>query len=200
MALHYVAALKCGRPLTTKCLGDTDIRYNKQASNSAKDQSVVWTKMEGWFRGVGSIRIGVEQSDGAVPTDGEAQSFRVVDFANVTIKGSRAYYHTYLLSQTFALQEQERFSFFTTTHEKDGGLLALPGFFAGERSFTNRTGSGSSLYKASSPTSTPPPLLEATPSMTTPSTLQPLVPTKSMVSTALLAFVWTTNATFFTRL
>ena len=119
---------------------------------------------------------------------------------NVTIKGSRAYYHTYVLSQTFALQEQERFSFFTTTHEKDGGLLALPGFFAGERSFTNRTGSGSSLYKASSPTSTPPPLLEATPSMTTPSTLQPLVPTKSMVSTALLAFVWTTNATFFTRL
>lgn len=80
LALHYVAALKCGRPLTTKCLGDTDIRYNKHASNSAKDQSVVWTKMEGWFRGVGSIRIGVEQSDGAVPTDGEAQSFRVVDF------------------------------------------------------------------------------------------------------------------------
>ena len=65
---------------------------------------------------------------------------------NVTIKGSRAYYHTYVLSQTFALQEQERFSFFTTTHEKDGGLLALPGFFAGERSFTNRTGSGSSLF------------------------------------------------------
>jgi hypothetical protein len=32
-------ALQCGQPLTTPCLGATDIRYNAEASNDAIDQA-----------------------------------------------------------------------------------------------------------------------------------------------------------------
>ena len=147
--VHSVAALRCGQALTKECLGATDIRYNKDASNAAKDQAAVWVKMDGFFRGVGRLRVnGADPSAGipADPADGNPVSVRVVDYLNATIEGSRQYYHTYLMNTVIRPAVQERFAYFTTSHEKDGSLLALPDFFAGNRNLTNRTASDSSLF------------------------------------------------------
>lgn len=40
--LHHVKALKCGGLLVSKCLGATDIRYDKDYSNDLGDQSDLW--------------------------------------------------------------------------------------------------------------------------------------------------------------
>lgn len=37
--LQSAVALQCGQPLTTQCLGATDVRYNPGASNDAVDQA-----------------------------------------------------------------------------------------------------------------------------------------------------------------
>jgi hypothetical protein len=37
--LQSAVALQCGQPLTTQCLGATDVRYNPAASNNAVDQA-----------------------------------------------------------------------------------------------------------------------------------------------------------------
>jgi hypothetical protein len=43
---HGVNAISCGNPLTSECRGDTDIHFDKGASDAIKDQAEVWKKYE----------------------------------------------------------------------------------------------------------------------------------------------------------
>ena len=101
------AALKCGTPFTSECLGATDKRYDPEYSNALADQSDVWSK--GMFTGMsmGKItsyaydddataskasRVPYNITTGTFGSPGEFINLvGVYDFWSATITGSR--YH-----------------------------------------------------------------------------------------------------------
>jgi hypothetical protein len=61
--LLVVDGVKCGGPLSSNCLGDSNIRYDPDAaSNAAVDQPPVWKKFQGYFMGTGTFQIVPEGS------------------------------------------------------------------------------------------------------------------------------------------
>ena len=44
-----VSAIECGNALTEPCLGETDKRYDPNSSNNLIDQSVIWSKLSGYY-------------------------------------------------------------------------------------------------------------------------------------------------------
>lgn len=136
LVLPRSEAIKCGRPLTTACLGDTDIRYDPKSSNRASDQDPIWSKFRGLFRGEGQLRFNVLDPLG-LPVSATPDPFVVsvpyVDFVNATFDstGSRQIGHSFWIQTTppASLFFQRAF-FFTTTQEKDGTLTSLPNIIA----------------------------------------------------------------------
>jgi len=98
------------------CIGDTDSRYNQDISYDLKEQDNFWNSLEGLF----VEDIVVYKSDGTPDTNnaivpaplGTYDFSNAKAFLNVTVNGSRYYYHRYLL----------------TKHNSDGpGGMQLPG-------------------------------------------------------------------------
>jgi len=122
-------AIKCGRPFTSACLGDTDKRYDPDASNSAVDQAVVWSKFNGYFRGEGVSYVNIlDPLVAPIPTtsDPNVGSLPYVDYANYSIIGSRQIISSITISP-IAPRVIQLAVFGTTTYEKDGSVLTLPG-------------------------------------------------------------------------
>lgn len=45
-----VEAVKCGTPLTTKCLSDSDVRFDADYTNDLKGQDPRWANLEGYWK------------------------------------------------------------------------------------------------------------------------------------------------------
>jgi len=119
-------AIKCGRPLTTACLGDTDIRYDPDSSNSAIDQDPVWRRMQGLFRGEGQVRFEINFGPvPATPSD-NIVTLPFTVFWNFTTVGSRQYSREYAIYFGNIRPPSHRNAFSTTTYEKDGTVIFLP--------------------------------------------------------------------------
>jgi hypothetical protein len=111
-------AFTCGRPLTTACLGDTDIRYDPDVSNAIVDQAEVWKKTAGYFTSVGTVQS-------IIPgTEELSAPLNLKGFGNYSIVGSRLYLHIINLYSGVAGITKIDF-YATSTHEKDGRLLVL---------------------------------------------------------------------------
>lgn len=107
-------ALQCGQPLTTPCLGATDIRYNAEASNDAIDQAEVWKKFGGYFVGTGKVQIRFDDADDL------SSAYDLTIFVNNTIIGSRLYSHRIEINDLGDIFVNDTFA--TTTYEKNGKL------------------------------------------------------------------------------
>jgi len=114
-------ALKCGiNGITEPCIGETDVRYDSDVSYNLKEQDDIWGKLEGLF-----VDETCEyDADGTKRTKfyppyfppeyglGSYNRCDIKGFLNVTIDGSRRYYHKTLLVK----------------HNGDGpGNMMLPG-------------------------------------------------------------------------
>lgn len=132
LSCEGVHSIKCGKPLTTACLGDTDIRYDPDSSNVAADQSLRWSRSLGLYIGEGTIRVNAFAPLVApipVIPDATILSLQRRDFLNTTHEGSRqSVYSVGLVRNIPPPQVSERVAYTTTTHEKDGTLISLPAF------------------------------------------------------------------------
>jgi len=112
-------ALKCGiNGITEPCIGETDVRYDSDVSYNIKEQDDIWGKLEGLY-----VQESCEyEADGTKRTKlyppnfppelGSYNNCDIKAFLNVTIDGSRRYYHN-----TFLVK-----------HNGDGpGNMMLPG-------------------------------------------------------------------------
>jgi hypothetical protein len=121
--LESSVAFKCGGTLTTACLGDTDIRYDPDVSNALVDQAEIWKKSAGYFVEVGTIQIEIPGTEQLTPP------LDVTSFQNISVVGSRFQSHSISFSPSFAAVGASVVFvadlFATTTHEKNGILLAL---------------------------------------------------------------------------
>jgi len=116
------ASFKCGiKGFTSRCIGDTDIRYNPDISYDLKELDVFWKLFEGLYVGDHCIYLadGTPQSEVYLPGLPKESGFGSWDgcnqksFLNITFDGSRYYRHEYIVSK----------------HNADGpGGLQLPGF------------------------------------------------------------------------
>lgn len=162
-------AIKCGRPLTTACLGDTDIRYDPKSSNAAADQAPVWPKLAGLFRGDGQVRVNIlDPLVLPVPAtpDSAVVALPFVDFINVTVdaSGTRQTLHSFFI---FGTGFFERAVFGTTTHEKDGSMISLPSIVSQDGA-TAPNPVGAAIYSGASFQSRSYPVDENTVYITTP--------------------------------
>uniref|UniRef100_A0A7S2EWM9 EF-hand domain-containing protein n=1 Tax=Trieres chinensis TaxID=1514140 RepID=A0A7S2EWM9_TRICV len=93
-------AISCGNPFTTPCLGDTDIRYDKSASNALKDQAEIWKNIEGlWkfeFKTYGPDEMPFPPQPIANRERVAYSAFPAFGFQNITFIGSRFYRHRYV--------------------------------------------------------------------------------------------------------
>lgn len=137
------AQISCGGLVTTACVGDTDVRYNRHASNNAIDQHPLWDKFNGYFRGAGEFKVNI-RDPGNLPISATSSattaSFRTYEFVNTTISGSRQTLHSYTISPDLPVPPlvSERIAFATTTYEKDGSMVFISAL-AGSRNLTNKT-------------------------------------------------------------
>lgn len=100
-------ALKCGTPLTTDCVKDSDIRYDPDYTNDLLKQAPVWEKRTGFERLVDTTRDGNGTGFYAVPYDETTGMYGTgpltnlvgaLSFENYTIIGSRTYKHIYVFT------------------------------------------------------------------------------------------------------
>lgn len=98
-APQQVSALSCGISGVTKsCLGDSDVRYDADASYGLKDQDAMWENIAGLY-------IFTEkryEADGTPSADrgftglpGTWDWSEYTTYANITVSGSRFYYHLF---------------------------------------------------------------------------------------------------------
>lgn len=116
------ASFKCGiKGVTSRCIGDTDIRYNPDVSYDLKELDFFWKLLEGLYVGDHCIYLadGTPQSKVYLPGLPKEGGFGSWDgcnhkfFLNITFNGSRYYRHEYMVLK----------------HNADGpGGLQLPGF------------------------------------------------------------------------
>jgi len=118
---HLVSGYRCGRPLTTACLGDTDKRYDPDSSNDLLDQAPVWSKFGGYYRGVGSFTHNLPDSQTNYP---------VIVYANSTVTGSRIYHHRVIINIPLRFTQLSD-AWSTSTYEKDGSVLFLGSYYGG---------------------------------------------------------------------
>ena len=118
--------------ITKPCVGDTDVRYDPNSSNNAMDQAVVWSKMSGYFRGTGQMRVNaLDPFNSPVPSKGDSEtivtSVPVVVFLNDSVVGSRQMTTAVTIYPTIPPPRtvQITYDFATTTHEKDGSLVGV---------------------------------------------------------------------------
>jgi hypothetical protein len=115
--LQSSAAFKCGRPLTTACLGDTDIGYDPDASNAAVDQAVIWKKANGYYVEEGTAQLRFPGARELSPL------LEMKTFRNLTFVGSCYYTHCINIIPSVA-QVVYADLFATTTHKnKDAANL-----------------------------------------------------------------------------
>lgn len=114
----FADAVSCGGPLTSDCLGDSDIRYDPDVSNAAVDQAPIWKKYQGYFIGSGDFQV--------IPEGGTELSapLEMIVFTNITLSGSRLYLHRIQINPLFS-QILLGDTWATTTYEKDGTMEIL---------------------------------------------------------------------------
>jgi len=115
-------ALRCGiNGITEPCIGETDVRYDSDVSYDIKEQDDIWGKLEGLY-----VQESCEyEADGTKRTKlyppnfppeyglGSYNNCEKKGFLNVTVDGSRRYYHRTVLLK----------------HNGDGpGNMTLPGY------------------------------------------------------------------------
>jgi len=125
--------IKCGRPLTRACLGETDVRYDPESSNNVGDQASIWTRSAGLYRGVGQLRVNrLDPFNAPVPSvpDATTISITYTTYYNYTVFGSRTATHAvrFLDGVPPPLNVVQSSAFSTSSHEKDGTMLTLPSF------------------------------------------------------------------------
>lgn len=148
----FAEGVSCGSPLTTECLGDTDVRYDNSHTNDLKEQDPRWGTFEGYWK-VALIRLPVdgnpvlpEQRDPngnstGIPYDQKGR----VAYYNHTFLGSRfianRYYFLEPAPQAFCDQPLKPGFFNTIRGGTCGvnGLLNWASFYA-VSSFENNGG------------------------------------------------------------
>jgi len=126
-----VQALKCGTAFTEPCLGEKDKRYDESASIELKDQSEIWSKLEGLWEDTRYSYLPNYQPKEIDDIFGLFKLFPYTGFQNLTFDGSRGYRHTILLSAHKDGPTNNGLAtyadvFATSTHEKDGSAITLP--------------------------------------------------------------------------
>lgn len=138
--LPQVHAVDCGKWYSNPCLAAEDIRYDPDASDSLKDQALVWNKLEGFYSGTffnydeeGLPILDYEFYDPAVdflPDRAYAKPAQL--FANWTFDGSRLIQHwIYILPPA-----SEEFCNLTVP---EGKLNVAPGGTCGKTGFASYT-------------------------------------------------------------
>lgn len=96
-------AVRCGKWFSNACLGETDVRYDPDYTNTIKDQNPIWAKQEGFWIGTsiqydGSGNIAQPQFVNPMQIRGDVSPYSSPEFyLNLTIVGSRLYSHNYLV-------------------------------------------------------------------------------------------------------
>ncbi|KAL7548956.1 hypothetical protein ACHAWF_014082, partial [Thalassiosira exigua] len=85
-----VEAVKCGTPLTTECLGDSDIRYDADYTKYLKEQDPRWADFEGYWKAELSVVDMAGNSKPPKKLNGMVyEEHKRVGFYNHTFLGSR---------------------------------------------------------------------------------------------------------------
>eukprot|EP00571_Detonula_confervacea_P011588 CAMPEP_0172307012 /NCGR_PEP_ID=MMETSP1058-20130122/7953_1 /TAXON_ID=83371 /ORGANISM="Detonula confervacea, Strain CCMP 353" /LENGTH=472 /DNA_ID=CAMNT_0013019071 /DNA_START=72 /DNA_END=1490 /DNA_ORIENTATION=+ len=141
-------AVQCGTPLTTDCVADSDIRYDKEYSNDLIKQSPFWEHWEGLWRAECTTRDAEGNVISGAPYDEKTGTYGMGTptnfdgqraYSNITMVGSRLYQHSYIVTppvpqetcQLFPASEVDETCgvngrivlgemYGTTTYEKDG--------------------------------------------------------------------------------
>lgn len=116
MLLTTTAAVKCGTTIAKDCLGASDKRFDASIGYNLVDQDPVCSRLPGLYKGPGENYNGIPPKIidglGGVP-----------NYLNITVSGSRVYYHRYALSIDSTLTLTD--SYHSSTFEKDGSTKIL---------------------------------------------------------------------------
>jgi hypothetical protein len=126
------SAFSCGGTLTESCLGEKDIRYDKEASNALTDQAPVYSIHQGYYNCTAKFydaMTGLPLVDGTSIGYPGLKVFPLYLFVNETYIGSRFYGHTINVLENvnqggpgFAVPQE---IWATSTYEKDGSQIQV---------------------------------------------------------------------------
>jgi Ca2+-binding EF-hand superfamily protein len=126
------SAFSCGGTLTESCLGEKDIRYDKEASNALTDQAPVYIIFQGYYNCTEKFydaTTGLPLVDGTSVGSPDLKVFPKYSFMNNTFIGSRFYGHRINVFENvnqggpgFAAPQE---TFATSTYEKDGSQIQV---------------------------------------------------------------------------
>jgi hypothetical protein len=126
------SAFSCGGKLTEDCLGETDIRYDEDASNTLTDQAPVYKITEGYYdctQNFYDATTGLPLEDGSSIGLPEHKVFPHYLFLNNSFFGSRTVWHRINVYENVnqgapglaIIQE----GWATSSYEKDGSMIQI---------------------------------------------------------------------------